>query len=315
VASTLLLAAASAGVAQTAAGSKPLVIVVPFTPGSGSDTLARAMSDALQQKLGRPVVVENRAGASGNIGTLNVARAAPDGTTLLLTANPIVQNVGLFKDVGYDPLTSFVPIVELATGRFALVTTATFAPGSVKDLVAYAKANPGKVNYASPGRGTPHHLAMELFQKSTGTTMVHIPYSGLAKSMTDLVGGHVSTMFVGLHSIKPFADEGKVKILGVASLERLATTPALPTVAEQGLPGFEVEAWYGLLAPRGTPPALVAQLNAVVNEILQRPDIAAALAGQGLDIVGGAPEKLGRLLASDLDKWLKVIKDANIAAE
>ena len=300
--------------AQTAAG-RTITIVVPFTPGSGVDTVARAVAEPLRELLNQVVVVENRVGASGNIGTYSVARATPDGTTLLMTANTIVLNVGLFKNLNYDPLANFAPIMEVATGHMALATNGALPPNSLKEFIEYTKANQATVNYASPGRGTPHHLAMELLKHSAGIELTHVPYSGLAKSISDLVGGHVSAMFVGVNSIMPLADDKKVKVLGVGSLQRVPSAPNVPTIAEQGLPGFEVESWFGLLAPAGTPAETVQRINTAMNEILKRPEIVAVLAKQGLNVVGGPPDRLRQLLASDLTKWLKVIKDAGISPE
>jgi tripartite-type tricarboxylate transporter receptor subunit TctC len=305
------------GLAYAQPGSKkPITIVVPFSPGSGSDILARTLTDPLRERLGQIVVVENRVGASGNIGTGNVARAAPDGNTLLLTANTIVLNAGLFKDPGYDPITSFSPIMEIATGHMALVTNPALPPNTVQEFIAFAKARPAdSIHYATPGRGTPHHLAMELFKSSTGMQLEHVPYSGLAKSITDVVGGHVETMFVGLHSVTSLVRNSKLKVLGVGSRERLASAPEVPTIAEQGLPGFEVEAWFGLLAPAATPLATINRINAAMNDALKQPEVTDVLAKQGLDLIAGSPERLRQLLAADLEKWLKVIKDAGIPAE
>lgn len=320
---TLLLATAVSAAlasgftsAQAQPGSKPpLTIVVPYTPGSGADTIARAIAEPLREKLGQVVVVENRVGASGNIGTYGVARAAPDGNTLLLAANTIVLNVGLFKNPGYDPITSFAPIIEVGTGHMALAAKNDLPANNVKELVALAKAKPDAINYASPGRGTPHHLAMELLKSSADVKMVHVPYSGLAKAMSDLAGGHVDAMFVGLHSIMPLAEDKKVKVLGVGASKRVSSSPDIPTIAEQGVPGFEVEAWFGMLAPAGTPAPIVERINTAMNEVMKDPQVIAALKRQGLDLVGGKPDQLAKLLADDLKTWLKVIKDAGIVTE
>lgn len=314
VSAACALAVQQAG-AQPSSSKSPLNIIVPYTPGSGADIIARAISEPLREKLGQVVVVENRVGASGNIGTFTVARAAPDGNTLLLVANTIVLNAGLFKNPGYDPITSFAPIIEVGTGHMALVAKNDLPVNNVNELIALAKAKPNTINYASPGRGTPHHLAMELLKSSAHIQMTHVPYSGLARAITDLTGGHVDAMFVGLHSIMPLVRDSKVKILGVSSLKRAASAPDVPTIAEQGLPNFEVEAWFGILAPTGTPPETVMRLNAAINETMKNPEVVTALKQQGLDLVGGSPERLKRLLADDLKTWLKVIKDAGITTE
>jgi tripartite-type tricarboxylate transporter receptor subunit TctC len=304
-----------AGVHAQATAGRTITIVVPYTPGSGVDTVARAVAEPLREMLNQVVVVENRVGASGNIGTYSVARAAPDGTTLLMAANTIVLNVGLFKNLNYNPLTSFAPVMEVATGHMALATNAALPPNTLQEFIAFAKNNSTPVNYSSPGRGTPHHLAMELLKNSAGVELTHVPYNGLAKAISDLVGGHVSAMFVGVNSIMPLANDKKVKVLGVSSLQRAASAPQVPTIAEQGLPGFEVESWFSLLAPAGTPRETVERINFAMNEILKRPEIVTVLAKQGLNVVGGSPDRLGQLLQSDLTKWLKVIKDAGISPE
>lgn len=294
---------------------KLITIIVPFTPGSGPDAAARAIIDPLSEELNQTVIVENRVGASGNIGTASVARAAPDGSTLLLTANTIVLNPSLFKNVEYDPIKSFSPIALVAKGHMALAVASNVPANTLAELTKLAKASPGKINYASPGKGTPHHLATELLQISTDTKMTHVPYSGLAKAVTDLTGGHVDAMFVGLHSIAPLARSGKVKIIGVSSLQRASTSPDVPTMVEQGLPGFEVETWFGLLAPAGTPKETIDRLNAALNKALQRPAVVKGFQTQGLEILGGEPAKLEQLLKSDQAKWAKVIKDAGLSAE
>ena len=294
---------------------KLITIVVPFTPGSGPDAAARAIIDPLSEALNQPVIVENRVGASGNIGTASVARATPDGTTLLLTANTIVLNPSLFKNVEYDPTKSFAPIALVAKGHMALAVSTNVPANTLSELTALVKASPGKINYASPGKGTPHHLAMELLQISTDAKMTHVPYSGLAKAVTDLTGGHVDAMFVGLHTIAPLARSSKVKIIGVSSLQRAAGSPEVPTLIEQGLPGFEVETWFGLLAPAGTPKETIEKINAALNKALQQPAVVKSFEAQGLDILGGSPDRLEQLLKSDQAKWAKVIKDAGLSAE
>lgn len=300
--------------AQDAKG-KVITIVVPYTAGSGPDAAARSIIEPLREELGQPVVVENRVGASGNIGTTNVARAVPDGTTLLLAANTIVLNTGLFSKLDYDPIKSFAPIMVVAKGHMALVISNKVEANSLADFLALAKSKPGTINYASPGRGTPHHLAMELLQTSTGIKVTHVPYSGLARAVTDLTGSHVDAMFVGLHTIAPLARASKAKILGVSSLQRADTAKETPTLAEQGLREFEVETWFGLFAPAGTPADIVEKINAALNKALNKQAVRNSFSAQGLQIVGGAPDRLTQLLKSDQTKWLKIIKDAGIVAE
>ena len=224
-----------------------------------------------REALGQPVVVDNKPGASGNIGTQVAARAAPDGQTLLMIAKTFVTNVSLFKNVPYDPVTSFAPVVKLATGSIVLAVHPSVPADSVPAFVQYVKARPGEVNYGSPGFATPHHLAMELFKHATQTNLVHIPYKGTSGVMSDLVGNHVSAMFVPTHVALPLAEDKQIRILGVASTERVAAAPDVPTLVEQGVTGFDVDIWFGLLAPAGTPADVVARYNAIINEFLRSP--------------------------------------------
>jgi tripartite-type tricarboxylate transporter receptor subunit TctC len=314
-AAALLLAALSLVPTAAQVAGRPITIIVPYTPGTGIDILARALGGELAKVWGQPVVVDNKPGASGNIGTQAAARAAPDGQTLLMIAKTFVTNVSLFKNVPYDPVTSFVPVVKLATGSIVLAVHPSVPADSVPAFVQYVKARPGAVNYGSPGFATPHHLAMELFKHATQTDLVHIPYKGTSGVMSDLVGNHVSAMFVPTHVALPLAADKQVRILGVASTERVPVAPEVPTLNEQGVTGFDVDIWFGLLAPAGTPADVVARYNAAVNAFLRAPAIMAALAKQGLITAGGPPEVLGELILRDMAKWQKVIQQAGITAE
>jgi tripartite-type tricarboxylate transporter receptor subunit TctC len=314
VAIATLLALSSAPAPAQVTG-RPITIIVPYTPGTGIDILARALGGELAKHLGQPVVVDNKPGASGNIGTQVAARAAPDGQTLLMIAKTFVTNVSLFKNVPYDPVTSFTPIVKLATGSIVLAVHPSVPADSVQAFVQYVRARPGEVNYGSPGFATPHHLAMELFKHATQTDLVHIPYKGTSGVMSDLVGNHVSAMFVPTHVALPLAEDKQIRILGVASTERVAAAPDVRTLAEQGVMGFEVDIWFGLLGPAGIPPEVVARYNAIINEFLRSPPIVAALAKQGLITAGGSPAVLGELITTDKAKWQKLIQSAGITAE
>ena len=294
---------------------RPITIIVPYSPGTGIDILARALGNELSQKWGQPVVVDNKTGASGNIGTGLAARAAPDGNTLLMIAKVFVVNPSVFKTVPYDPITSFAPIIKLATGSIVLAVHPSIPADTAKGFIEYAKARPGRINYGSPGFATPHHLAMELFKHATQTNLVHIPYKGTSGVMSDLVGNHVSAMFVPTHVALPLAADKQIRILGVASAERVAAAPDVPTFAEQGVPGFEVDIWFGLLAPAGTPADVVMRYNDVINGFLRSPAVAEALAKQGLITAGGPPAVLGELIANDMAKWQKVIQEAGITVE
>src|SRR5215204_4447551 len=227
---------------------RPIFIVVPFTPGTGIDVLARIVGEELRQRWNQPVVIENKPGASGNIGTQAASRAEPDGHTVMMTVNTFVMNASLFKSLPYDPVRSFEPIVEVATGAVALAVHPSVAAKSVKELIAQAKAKPGDITYASPGRGTPQHLAMELFKLTAGVDLKHVPYTGSAGAVKDLVGGHVKAMFIPVHTVLPLAENGQVRLLALGSERRSALAPKVPTLAEEGVAGFEVDLWYALSA-------------------------------------------------------------------
>ena len=294
---------------------RPIFIVVPFTAGTGIDILARTLGEELRQRWNQAVVIENRSGASGNIGTAAAARAAPDGHTLMLTANTFVMNASLFKQLPYDPEKDFEPIAEVATGALALVVHKSVPATSSRELVALAKARPGHINYASPGRGTPQHLAMELFKTSTGADLTHVPHSGSAPAVQNLIGGHVGAMFLPVHTVLSLAEEGQVRMLALGSEQRSPLAPEVPTLVEEGVTGFDVDLWYGLLAPAGTPADIVARYNTVVNEILATPHVKEALGKQGLVARGGPPEGLAVLISRDKQRWAKVVNDAKLSAQ
>ena len=294
---------------------RTITIIVPFTPGTGIDILARLLGEQIQRRWEQPVIVENKPGASGNIGSQQAARADPDGHTLLMTVNTFVMNASLFKSLPYDPQTSFVPIIEVATGSLALVVHPSLEADTVGAFVAYAKARPDQINYASPGRGTPQHLAMELLKLSAGISLRHVPYSGSAGAVRDLVGGHVNAMFMPLHTALPLVAGKQVRVLAVGSAQRSGMAPSVMTLAEQGVSGFEVDLWYGVLAPAGTSPEIIARYNKALNEVLAQASVREALAKQGMDARGGAPAQLAALIAWDQPRWAKVVKDAGIAPE
>ena len=310
----LLALAAQAAQAQ-GLSDRNIFLVVPFTAGTGPDILARVLGEELRQRWGQAVVVENKPGASGNIGTQAAARAIPDGHTLLMTVNTFVMNASLFKTVPYDPQKNFVPIAELATGALALVVHPSLGVNSVEEFVAAAKARPGEINYASPGRGTPQHLAMELFKLTMKADIKHIPYPGSAGAVKDLVGGHVQAMFLPVHTALPLAQDKQIRILAVGSEKRAPQAPDVPTLVEQGVAGFDVDLWYGILAPAGTPQPIIDRYNAVMNEILAQPNVRAALEKQGLVPRGGPPERLADLIARDQPRWANVVREAGITPE
>jgi tripartite-type tricarboxylate transporter receptor subunit TctC len=288
---------------------------VPFSAGTGPDLLARILSEELRQRWNQPVIVENKPGASGNIGTQAAARANPDGLTLLVTVNTFVMNASLFSSIPYDPEKSFEPIAEIATGVLALVVHPSLNVSTFPELIALARSKPGEINYASPGRGTPQHLAMELLKLTAQINLTHIPYPGSAGAVKDLAGGHVSAMFIPVHTALPLAEAGQIRILAVGSQARAQRAPQVPTLAELGVTGFDVDLWYGVLAPAGTPKDIVERYNAVFNEILAEPRVREILDRQGLLAEGGPPQRLADLIARDLPRWAKVVKDARITSE
>jgi tripartite-type tricarboxylate transporter receptor subunit TctC len=302
--------------AQESYPRRPIKIIVPFTPATGIDILARTLGQKLGERWNAAVVVENRPGASGNIGTDAVAKSPPDGYTLLMTANTIVLNRSLFHSIPYDPVKDFAPVAALALGSMALVTNPSIRAKTVAELVALAKASPGKIDYGSPGRGTPHHLAMELFKHAAGINLVHVPYKGTAPAVIDLVGGQIGVMFLPVHVALPQVESGKLRMLASGGLVRSGATPDVPTLAEAaGIGDIDVDIWYALYAPAGTPREIVMKLNGEFNALLKQPEIRDTLAKQGLATTGGTPESLGRLTSGDLERWAKLVRDARIEAE
>ncbi len=269
----------------------------------------------MRQRWNQPVIVENKPGASGNIGTQAAARATPDGQTLLVTVNTFVMNASLYRSIPYDPEKSFEPIAEIATGVLALVVHPSLNVTTFPELIALARSKPGEINYASPGRGTPQHLAMELLKLTAQINLTHIPYPGSAGAVKDLAGGHVSAMFLPIHTALPLAETGQIRILAVGSQARAQQAAHVPTLAELGVTDFDVDLWYGVLAPAGTPKAIVDRYNAVFNEILAQPGVREVLEKQGLIARGGPPERLAELIAKDRLRWAKVVKDAEITSE
>ncbi|MBX9777367.1 MAG: tripartite tricarboxylate transporter substrate binding protein [Xanthobacteraceae bacterium] len=312
----LALSAAMPRRAAAQVAGRPITIIVPYSPGTGIDILARSIATDLSNRFNQPVVVDNRTGASGNIGTGMAARAAPDGNTLLMIAKVFVVNPSLFKSVPYDPVTSFEPIIKLATGTIVLAVHPSVPANNVREFVAWVRSQPpGSVNYGSAGFATPHHLSMELFKQAAGVNLTHIPYKGTSGVMTDLIGNHVSAMFIPTHVAMPFARDRQIRVLGIAGRERSAAMPDVPTLHEQGLGDVENDLWFGLLAPAGTRPDVVARYNSAINEIIRTPEMVASLAKQGLVVSGGGPEVLRDLIVKDRAKWAKVIADAGIKAD
>ncbi len=313
--SALLLVSLPALAQAQAYPSQPIRFIVPFTPGTGIDIIARSVGPRLAERLGQPVVVENRAGASGNIGTELVAKSKPDGHTILVTASTFVSNRSLFKNLPYDPAKDFAPITLAAWGTLLIAAHPSTSFASVPELIAAAKANPGKLNYGSPGVGTPHHLAMELFRSAAGLEIVHVPYKGTAGAVTDLLGGQINVMFLPIHVALPQVRAGKLKALAVGSPQRSALAPELPTLAEGGFPGVESDIWYAFFAPQGTAREIVARLNFELTSVLALPEIRASFQTQGLEPVWSTPEAVRALVDKDLAKWERVVREAKISPE
>ena len=291
--------------------SRPVKIIVPFPAGGTADVMPRVIGEWLSRKWGQPVVVENRTGAAGNIGAEAVAKAEPDGYTLLSAPPPpLVINQNLYPKMGFDP-TEFVPIVIMGRVPNALVINAKLPFNSVAELIAYAKANPGKLTSATQGNGTTSHLTSELFQLMADVKFQHVPYRGSAPALTDLVAGSVDLMFDNLGVSLPLVKSGQLKLLGVATPKRMASLPDVPTIAET-LPGFELAAWFAIVAPPKTPQAVVDKINADVNEALRQGDIVQRLAQLSAEPIGGTPQATAAYMREEIERWHKVIKAANV---
>ena len=294
--------------------SKPIRLVVPFQAGGGNDLLARIISQKFLEKWGPPVIVDNTPGAGGNVGADFVAKAMPDGYTLLLGTNSLAINPSVFAKMPFDTQRDFAPVAMIATTPFYVVVNNKLPVDSIAGLIAYAKANPGKLSYATPGIGTPHHLGAELFKSMTGTYLIHIPYRGSIPALTDVIGGQVDVMWATVNVALPMVTSGKVRGLALADPRRTTALKDVPVVAET-LPGYEVNAWYGIFAPAGTPAPIVQQLSQELQQIFHQPDIQARLLPLGYEIATDNAEKTREILARDLEKWRKVVKAASIRPE
>ncbi|MDZ4100951.1 MAG: tripartite tricarboxylate transporter substrate binding protein [Hydrogenophaga sp.] len=306
---------AGTGLAQAQGTDVPLRLIVPFTPGTGIDLIARTIGPKLSERLKRPVVVDNRAGASGNIGTEAVVRAAPDGNTLLVSVNTLVMNRSLYPQAPFDPLRDLTPVSLTSWGQLMLVTHPKTGFKTAGDLVDAARRAPGKLNYASPGVGTPHHLSMELFKNASKSFITHIPYRGTGPALTDMIGGQVDAMFLPIHVALPQVRSGRLVALAIGSDKRHALLPDVPTLTESRTADVNVDMWYGVFAPKGMAPAMVATLNREINSILASEDVKKAFSGQGMDPSIGTPEAFGQLVERDAERWAKLIKAQNIKAE
>ena len=296
--------------------TKPIRLVVPFTPGGSTDILARAVAQELTKAWGQAVMVDNVPGAGGAIGAEKVAKAVPDGYTLLMGhIGTLAVNPSLYPNLPYDPIKSFAPVAWVARVPNVLVVHPSVKATNVKELVALAKASPGRMNYGSGGNGSAANLATEYFKLQTGTSLVHIPYRGTAPAVTDLMGGQIQVLFTGAPAVLGQVKNGQLRALAVSSPTRLAALPDLPTVAESGYKGFEADQWYGVVAPAGTPRDVVAKLNAQINQALNAPDMKTRLNNEGAIATPATPEAFGQLIVRELARWKPVIQSGRVKAE
>lgn len=292
--------------------NRTVQIVVPYSPGTGADILARVFGPRLAERWKVGVVTDNRAGATGNIGTEFVSKAAPDGHTVLFTATSFGTNPALSQKLPFDPVRSFAPVALIATSALAVVVHPQLPVKSMREFVALARRQPGKLDYCSPGNGGPQHLAMELLKLELGINLVHVPYKGAGGALTDLMGGHVQAMVSALQTIAPFVNNGRLRMLGVMSAERSPAFPAVPTLKEEGFANLEVETWYGVFAPAATPASAITKLNSDINALLQQAEVREVLAKQGMNAAGGPPERFGDLVKRELARWSRVVAAAKI---
>jgi tripartite-type tricarboxylate transporter receptor subunit TctC len=296
--------------------TRPIRFVVGFLPGGPSDTIARVMGQKVSESVGQPVIVDNRAGAGGNLSAEIVAHAAPDGHTLLLgTGTPLVMAKILGQKVNFNPDKDFQSVTKLGDSMSILCAHPSLPVNSVRELIDYAKARPNEVTYASSGVGVSNHLAAELLSSMAGIKMVHVPYKGSGAALPALIGGQVKLGFGPLLPAIPHVKAGRLKALGVSGLKRSPGAPDIPTIAEQGLPGFEVNSWYGVFAPAKTPKAIVARVHQEFTRVIALPEVKERLANQGVEVGGSTPEQLNAIIREEKKVWTKVIKDANIKVE
>jgi tripartite-type tricarboxylate transporter receptor subunit TctC len=294
--------------------TKPVRIVVPYPPGGGADILARIIGQQLTERLGQPFIVDNKAGAGGSIGSEQIARATPDGSTLLMASPSHAINVSLYKNLSFDPEKDFSGVVLAASGPLVLVVPASSPANSVKDLIAMARRKPGAINYASAGSGSSPHLAGELFKLMAQVDLVHVAYKGTAPALTDLLGGQVQAMFAPVPTVIEHLKAGRLKALGVTTAKAFSALPKVAPVAND-VPGYEVLQWWGIVAPAGTPPSVIGKLNSEIAAVLRAPDVQKKLEGMGADPGGQPPAEFDRLIHDEVVKWAKVVKAANVQAE
>jgi len=309
------IAGASITQAQTPYPAKPIRLVVPFPPGAGTDGVARFVAQKLSDTLGQPVVIDNRTGAGGAIGAAEAAKADPDGYTLLFVAGPFTTVAASQKNPGYDPLKSFVPVAPIAAGPLAFVVGVDVPADTMREFIALAKRQPGSLNYGSAGTGSINHLALELLKARTGVDVVHVPYRGIADATKDLLGGQIQAITASIPATLPLMQEKRVKVLAVTGTKRVAQMPNVPSWREEGVQDANVINYWGIVAPAGTSPEIVAKLNADVQKVLAQPDVRSRLEREGAEIVSGPPERLGAIIETDLAAWRKLIAEFGLRFE
>lgn len=295
--------------------NKPLRIIVPFTPGATNDIVARLLGQKLSESMGQPVIVENRTGAGGNIGTDFVAKAPPDGYTLLLSANTITVNAAMREKLPFDVMRDLRPVILVGTQPMILVAGPDFGADNIKGFIGMAKARPGQLSWGTPGNGTPHHLVSKMFESITGTELIHVPFKGAAPALTETMTGRISVTWATLASAGQLISSKKVKVLGVTSPKRISALPEVPTLIESGVTGFNVGFWYGILTPGGTPDDIITRLHTELARILKLPDVAEKLVSMSIEISGESPAQFSERIQSDLERWGKIVRDANIKSD
>ena len=300
---------------QDAWPTRPIRLVVPFPPGAGTDTVARFVAQKLGETMKASIIVENKTGAGGAIGAAEAAGAAPDGYTLLFVASPFTTVAAAAKNPGYDPVRQFVPVAPIASGPLAFVVGKDVPANTMREFIALAKEQPGKLNYGSAGSGSVNHLALELMNARAGIVVVHVPYRGIADATKDLLSGTIQSMTASIPATLPLAAEKRVKVLAVTGAKRIPQLPGVPSWQEEGVPNANVINYWGIVAPVGTPPAIIARINADVQKVLAQPEVRERLEREGAELIPGPPERLGTLIEGDLANWKKLIVDARLSFE